>query len=377
MRPEESISINDLPPGKTVQFRASPQIKTHPSARSGPNVLVNHFYDWKFFSGRGIPMAFWFDKPVASIGMWLGAVADFAQDCDKNISAKATVYYCQRAQMNQKTVTVSSAFNTPLGINDPQAQMQRRKIDYGNAFCPDAINELAFFPPAGQCIYATPHEITSKSHSINSIANTARRILGGTVSASGILKFVKVNGGSVGFHDSVFNQVFSVPVTRKRGHSTFTILAENASGLKDSEQGTISLGTPFAAAAKQFHPTQGGVVKNKACDADTPFVPGKTGSVRIHLDVRTASASGATSHEPPVKDETLAQRSLWRQAGQRLHADDLLAVPEYVRFPQREGGHPFVGRRLRSESSRINRLEILLQRRPVVEQTEEVMLMSR
>ena len=275
--------LNDYKAGRL--YRASPQITAHPNARTSPNVLVNDFHDEEIFSSGEVSMVIWFDQPVTGVGMWLGTIGSYCN----NVPANVSVYDCHGSLLGEKSVTVSSAFNTPLEIDDPLERVQQVVIDYGDTTCPEAIDEFAFMFGVGQCTDTTPPKVTITSHPKSSVENTADQTIKGTVVESGILKSVKINGAPAQFYMSFGVYYFSGKVTLKDGSNTITVLAENGAGLKHSDQVTITLGVPSSASLGQFHLTQRGIMQNKACDVDTPLVAGKSAIARIFLDVKTAS----------------------------------------------------------------------------------------
>ncbi|HIE31034.1 MAG TPA: hypothetical protein EYP67_01455, partial [Methanosarcinales archaeon] len=274
--------LNDYKAGQI--YRASPQITAHPNARTSPNVLVNDFYDIEFGSSVDVPMVIWFEKPVTGVGMWLGTTESWCTP-----QATVSIYDCRGSLLGEKTVTVSSAFNTPLEVDDPLERVQQVVIDYGDTTCPEAIDEFAFRFGAGQCTDTTPPRVTITSHPKSSVENTPGQTIKGTVVESGILKSVKINGVPAEFYMSFGVYYFSGKVTLKDGSNTITVLAEDGSGLKHSDQVTITLGVPSSASLGQFHLTQRGIMQNKACDVDGPLVAGKDAIARIFLDVKTAS----------------------------------------------------------------------------------------
>jgi hypothetical protein len=279
--------MNDYYPD--VIYRASPMVKTHENAKSAPNVLVNGYYDPEFNNSSEVPLILWFDQPVAGVGMWLGTrqmSEMFA--CAGTYTAKVTATDCNGSLVGEKTVSVSSGFNTPFEIDDAQGRIQMVKIDYGDSPCPEAIDDLAFQTTDNTCTDVHVPKVTITSHPASSIVNTAKQEIKGTVADTGILKSVKINGTPVGYYQSYGLDYFHGFVTLKEGSNTITVLAEDKSGNKGSDQVVITLGTPSSASIAQFHLTQRGVVFNKSCDIDKPLVAGKSALVRLDLSVKSA-----------------------------------------------------------------------------------------
>jgi hypothetical protein len=303
--------INDYYPD--VTFRTSPMIKTHSTAKSAPNVLVNSYYDAEFYNSTNIPMLVWFDQPVAGVGMWLGT-KQMSQmfTCDGSYTAKVTVSDCNGSFLSEKTVTVSSAFNTPLEIDDALGRISLVKIDYGATPCPEAIDEFAFQTTTNTCSDIYGPKVTITSHAKSSIVNTAKQEIKGTVTDNGIIKSVKINGTPVGFYQSYGIYYFHGFVNLSEGSNTITVLAEDKSSNKGSDQVVITLNTPSSASIAQFHLTQRGVVFNKSCDIDKPLVAGKSALVRLDLSVKSSTGGDTYASQVDMK--------LYRKSG----ASDIL-----------------------------------------------------
>jgi hypothetical protein len=280
--------MNDYFPD--VIYRASPMVKAHDNARSVPNVLVNDYYDPEFNNSSEVPMILWFDQPVTGVGMWLGTrqmSEMFA--CTGDYTATVTATDCNGSLVGEKTVSVSSSFNTPLEIDDALGRIQMVKIDYGASPCPEAIDDLVFQTTSNTCTDVYVPKVTITSHPASSIVNVAKQEILGTVADTGILKSVKINGTAVGYNQSYGLDYFHGFVTLQEGSNTITVLAEDKSGNKGSAQVVITLGTPSSASIAQFHLTQRGVVFNKSCDIDKPLVAGKSALVRLDLSVKSTS----------------------------------------------------------------------------------------
>jgi hypothetical protein len=190
--------LNDYKSGGLFH-RASPQITAHPNARSLPNVLVNDFYDLETYSSAGASMVIWFDQPVSGAGMWLGTIGNINQSCSGTYTATVSAHDCDGSFIAEKSVMVSSAFNTPLEIDDPLERIQKVVIDYGDSTCPEAIDDLAFQFGVGQCTDTTPPKVTITSH-YDQVVTAVEQTIEGAVVESGILKSVKIDGVPASFH---------------------------------------------------------------------------------------------------------------------------------------------------------------------------------
>ena len=286
--------LNDYMPGKTA-WRTSPTIEAHPNARSGANVLVNDYSDMEFSSSKKVPMVIWFEQPVSGVGMWLGT----RTSCSGTVQAKVSVHDCNGGILGEKTATVSSAFNTPLEIDDTQGRIRRVMIDYGDSYCPEAIDEFAFQIGSGQCTDSTAPKVTITSHTNFEVVPTNSVLIEGTVlEYSGIIAALEMNGNPITFYPQeggagmIFK--FSHNGTLHGGSNTITVLAYDGGGNKGSASVTLNLGVPSSFSIGQFHLTQRGIMQNTSCDVDSSggnreFVAGKSAIVQIFLQVKTAS----------------------------------------------------------------------------------------
>ena len=169
-------------------------ITSYGNARSSPNVLANDFSDTGLHSSQYVPMVFYFDQPMAGVGMWLGTVSSHGQNCNQPLQATISVYDCQGNSIETRSVTVSSAFTTPLEIDAPGQNIQRVVIDYGSSPCPEAIDELAFMEGTGSCSESKAPQVTILSPQKNIITNYPDWIFNGKINEAGLLKSVALNG---------------------------------------------------------------------------------------------------------------------------------------------------------------------------------------
>jgi hypothetical protein len=271
-------------------YRAAPQIQAHSNAHSSPNVLVNEYSNAEFSSSVNVPLAFWFDKSIRGVGMWLGTTSD----CNGSVSATVKLYDIFGGLRGSASVTISKSFNTPLEVDDLVGVTRLVIVDYGGSACPEAIDELAFFPST----LLEPFEIVNPvvnitSHTDNQLVNQASTTIAGTVvENSGILTSVKVNGQQAQFYPvsgPAGNFNFRFPITLVNGGNAISVVAEDASGKKGSDNTNLYLGVPVSASIGQFHLTQRGLMKNQPCDIDAPLVAGKSGVIRMTMPVFTST----------------------------------------------------------------------------------------
>ncbi|MHC4749546.1 MAG: LamG domain-containing protein, partial [Planctomycetota bacterium] len=180
------------------EHRASPQIKANANAPTGPNVLVNDYYDDEIHSSYDVPMVIWLDEPAAGVGMWLGTMETNQFACN-SVQATVSVYDCAGAFIDSNSVTVTKAFDTSLEIYDANEKIQKVVIDYGKSSCPEGIDDFAFMAGSGTCTDTTPPTVRITSH-YDQVVNSAAQTIKGAVVEPGILKSVKINGVQVGFH---------------------------------------------------------------------------------------------------------------------------------------------------------------------------------
>ncbi len=280
-------------------YRAAAQIQNHLNARSASNVLVNMYSNAEFSSSKNVTLAFWFDDPIASLRVWLGTPTN----CYGQVSGTIALYDLAGVQRATQSITVSSAFDTFVQLDDSTGKTRLVVVDYGTSTCAEAIDELAFSAGSGTSNdYGYP-VITITSHTNNQSVNEAITTIEGTVfDTSGILSSVKVNGKSAQFYPisgTVGNFKFRYPVILKEGANVFVASTSDWVDNDDSNSVTIYLGVPKSVSLGSFHLTQRGIMQNKSCDVDSPFVAGKPAIVRMTMPAKTAS--GATTYVSDVQ----------------------------------------------------------------------------
>ena len=289
--------MNDYLPGVTY-FRGSPIIEFHPNARSGSTVLVNDFSDIEFHSSAKVPLVVWFDQAVKGLGMYLGTRTGMG--CSGGVTAKVSIYDGSGFLLGDKTATASSAFDTPLELDDALGRIRKVAIDYGDSLCPEAIDEFAFQSGSAQSNDTTPPLVTITSHTNNQMVAGNSVLLAGTVQeSSGVISKILVNdstpvpfypvGGGGG---TLFE--FSKPLTLHGGSNAVTVVAYDGAGNKGTASLTLNQGSPASITLGQFHLTQRGIMQNTSCDVDSSggnreFVAGKSAVVEIYLMVKTAA----------------------------------------------------------------------------------------
>ncbi len=289
--------MNDYQPDVTY-YRASPIIEAHSNAKSGSTVLVNGYSDLEFHSSATVPLVVWFEQPVSGVGMWLGTRTGMG--CSGGVQAKVSIYDGGGALLEEKTATASSAFNTPLELDDTLGRIRKVAIDYGDSLCPEAIDEFAFQSGSGQTVDTTPPQVTITSHTnFQTVAGNSVLLAGTVQENSGILTSVMVNDSNpipfypvAGGGGTLFQ--FSKPLTLHGGSNAITVAAYDGAGNKGKASLTLNQGTPADITLKQFHLTQRGIMQNISCDVDgsgtnKEFVAGKSAVVRIFLDVKTVA----------------------------------------------------------------------------------------
>ena len=173
--------MNDYLAGVTY-FRGSPIIEFHPNARSGSTVLVNDFSNLEFSSSAKVPLVIWFDQAVKGVGMYLGTRTGMG--CSGGAAAKVSTYDGAGFLLGEKTATVSSAFNTPLELDDASGRIRKVAIDYGDSLCPEAIDDFAFLAGSGQTDDTAPPLVTITSHTNNQMVAGNAVLLAGYVQES-------------------------------------------------------------------------------------------------------------------------------------------------------------------------------------------------
>ncbi len=312
--------LSDYLAGKP--YRAGPKIHTYNKARTPPNVLLNEYSNAEFSNSANVPLVFWFDQPVSGVGMWLGTDGAGRVTCNGTYQATVRAYDCVGNQVGAATVSVSQAFNTPLELDDAQGRIQRVVVDYGNTACPEAIDELAFAPSGGTCSDSTPPQVSITSPADGAVLPSVYQLFQGKINEPGILTWSRLNGGKLPVYMSnpSGEYTFNLPVVLAQGTNAMVVLASNISGKQGKAAAVYQVGTPTQATLTDLHITQRGVVKNAACDIDTPFVAGKSTLVRIGLDIKTpggvptyASTVGMRIYRQTAGGDTLVD-TVWGTA---------------------------------------------------------------
>jgi hypothetical protein len=295
--------VNDYQADKI--FRTGPQVTAHSKAKTSPNVLVNTAYDSEMNNSGNVPLQVWFDQPVTGVGMWLGTTSS----CSLTLTATVSLYDCSGNLLAKSTAQASSAFDTPLEVDDPTGKAVYALIDYGSTSCPEAIDELAFQASSKSCTGSSSPTVTISKPIDYQLVNTSKITVGGSITEkSGIIKSFKINGTTVGFHPvsgkpGQFD--FSHVANLMPGGNTITALAVNAAGLKGSDSVVVNYGSPSTVSLKAFHLTQRGVMQTASCDVDGPMVAGKSTIVRVDLNVK--SSTGADTYVSSL------EMKLWRK----------------------------------------------------------------
>jgi hypothetical protein len=302
-------------------YRAAPRIMKYPYAKSPTNVIVNGYSGWELSNSEHVSLMLWFDKPVAGVGMWLGTVPDVGAGgvCSGPINATVSAYSCDGILRGEKEVQVSSAFDTPVEIDDETNGFSIVVIDYGESLCPEAIDDLAFnyatgpaavcSSPSGLMVWISSPASSGERKTVNEKNQTIRGIVG----TDGIFKSVQVDGVQAQFYLNSsppgglypFWYDYTAQITLEEGMNLVTAYAENLYGYTGNSHIILDVGTPQTAELNEFHLTQRGVMQNTPCDIDGPLVAGKSAIIRIDMDVRTDS--GIRTYASQV------EMTIWRQ----------------------------------------------------------------
>ncbi|MHC4573181.1 MAG: hypothetical protein ACYS76_03480 [Planctomycetota bacterium] len=306
------IKFDDLPDGERVEddyaqhgvhfvndfvqgwyYRASPQIVSTASAKSPPNVLVNTCKGGEFYGSQYAPLVFWFDQPIAGVGMRLGCVTG----CPYVSNGTVSLYDCGGTLRGQGQAVPTSDFTAALEVYDPTETTTMVVVDYGDSSTEEAIDDLAFMDGSGTCTDSQNPVVNITSHADNLLVATSPIILEGTVSDnSGAISSFKINGDSVKLtpdSNSGFKPEYTFyhQITLDSGSNPISAVAEDPAGNIGSASITLHYGPPETVELTEFHLTQRGIMRKKACDVDGPLVAGKFTLVRIHIDARTATGA--------------------------------------------------------------------------------------
>ena len=286
-----------------LEYRNSPIIVTNANAHSPPNILLNGYADFEIFNSAGVPLVFWFDNPMRTVSMYVGTTSE---PCGAPNVATISFRDCNGALRGQVVTNFTQVFNTFVTYTDPQNLIQRVDVDYGSAFCPEAIDQLSFSRGPLSCTNSIAPEIFVTYPDNDQLVISSLQQVQGYVVEPGILRYLYINGVSTTFHleaDGYYH--FDTSVYLQEGNNTITLVAENSSGVRGTAQLRLFLGTPVSATLTSFHLTQRGVMLDQPCDVDTPLVAGKAAMVRVSMDVRTSG--GLPTYASSIK------MNVWRK----------------------------------------------------------------
>jgi cell division septation protein DedD len=282
-------------------YRAAPRVSALGGAPSLPNVLLNDYSNWEFSNSQSAALVFWFNYPMARVGMKLGTRSTANNPCAAPFAAMVKAYTNFGGLAGSQQVNVSTAFNTGVEIDDSAGSIRFVVVDYGATACPEAIDDL-FFQGGAELYLAnfTDPIVKITSPAKNSYLPQASQLLQGTIQYSGPIQQPQLNGSYLPVYLSTQDNLyhFARPITLSPGANLYTVLVKNADGHPGSDNATFTLGSPASLNLAELHFTQRGVIHAGGCDIDTPFVAGKDALVRLKLEVKTAS--GAATFVPYV-----------------------------------------------------------------------------
>lgn len=289
-QPQGVVFFNDYQ--SSARYWAAPQVVTHPYASSGGKALVNQFQDIEFANSGNVSMAFWFDRPQQTVSFNLTARGNPTTSCKSMISATVRAYNCSGSVVAQVSVDVGDSFFTPVTLNAVDGNISFVAIDFGDSTCAEAIDDLNFTAGSGTCSGSTSlPTINITTGPTNSVFAEAEQSLRGYIDyAAGIVKNVTLNGSYLPFRFDMSNQriSFNYPVVLKSGANAYTFQATALHNVKKTVNMTYLYGAPTRVVIDQYNLTQRGVTKDKACNADEPYVAGKSGLAMLKMSAYTA-----------------------------------------------------------------------------------------
>ncbi|MFC1453520.1 hypothetical protein ACFLSJ_09285, partial [Verrucomicrobiota bacterium] len=285
--------VNDNYPvtSSSYGWRSNPTVIHTPRAYSSPGVLVSRMSDPEFSSSSGVPLVMLFDPPISAVQMRLGFLTG-----SPSCTATVSLFNCRGELRRRGTLAPAENFNAFISLWDPDAPTGRTTlvtVDYGSLRDPEAIDDLKMTVSENSCTDTDPPTVDITSHRDHSETSSERIILGGEIrDASGSIATFKINGTAVAFTPALTPEghvyyTFQHTVTLSEGPNEFTAWARDRGGLTHGDSVIIHYGRPVGAQVTHFHLTQRGLMEDKPCDVDSPFVAGKFTIVRIKLDVVT------------------------------------------------------------------------------------------
>lgn len=292
-----------------LAFQAAPQVIDAAGANTPGHVMLNAFSDTDLFSSRKSPVTFWFSEPLVKLDFQIGTQSVGSTVC-ASVDATVIAFDCKGGVVFSQNYTgVSPSFTTSVNISDPQGRIQRVLVDYGDTVCPEAIDSMSYIAGGPACSDPTPPLVQISSPAKDSTFNQPDQVIVGAIKEPGIVRFAALNGQLLPLKmNEAGTYRFNLPVSMHDGVNTFTAGAVDYSFNLGADTASYTVGAVTSVALAEFHLTQRGVIKAGGCDIDSPFVAGKSGMVRVKLDVKTASGARAyvTSVDMKLMRQTLA-----------------------------------------------------------------------
>jgi hypothetical protein len=285
--------FSDYVAGK--QYRAAPQVITHPYASSGSKVLANQYQSLEFANSSNVSLALWFDAPQGTVSFNLTALGNPETSCKSMIPATIRAYNCSGGVVAETSVNAGDSFYTPINLSSASGNISFVAIDFGDSTCAEAIDDLNFSAGSGVCSGSTTlPAINVTSGSTNTIFNEADQTLRGYIDyPAGMVKNATLNGNHLPSRFNLANRriSFVYPITLKAGANAYTIQAVAMNEVKKTENLTYHYGAPSRVTIDQYNLTQRGVIKDKTCNAEEPYVAGKSALLVLKMSAFTADNS--------------------------------------------------------------------------------------
>lgn len=281
--------FNDYIAGE--RYWGAPRIANHPYASSGGKALANQYQDLEFANSSNVALAFWFDQPQQSVSFKLTALGNASANCAQ-VAATARAYNCAGSVVAETSVFVADTFNKSVSLQSAGGDISFVAIDYGDTTCAEVLDDLSFTAGSGACSGSSSQPtINVTTGATNTVFSEPEQTLRGYIDyATGIVKNVTRNGSFLPFRFNLANRriSFNYPVILSSGANPFTIQAVALHNVKKTVNVTYHYGAPTRVVIDQFNLSQRKVIKNLACNVDTPFVAGKSTLALLKMSAFTA-----------------------------------------------------------------------------------------
>lgn len=276
-------------------YQAAPIIKELAGAPSQPKVLFNAYSGAEFSNSQDVVLMMWFTEPRSSVTMELTTADTGYESCSEEVMSGVYAYDCQGNELDSYVDFVAPGVFTKITVSDPYERIARVVVvnakSTGPSACPEIIDNLEHTDGGNWSCVSHPPYPHIDSPADNSIFTQSGINIKGTIQSLNGLETATINSAplplSYNWFDSKYH--FNVRYSLTDGENPVTVFVKTPFDSTNSVNVTYQFNAPASVSQSDLHVTQRGVIYNKTCDFDLPFVAGKLTLVRLGLDVKTAS----------------------------------------------------------------------------------------